>query len=199
MNTGELGEPAAHELAQRLEVALVPEVLLGVGHVVRRLRILLLGLLLGRLDDAAEAGPDGIDDDQVGEGKPGRFVLDETCRHGGQRAVGREVHPLWPHGTHVQVRRGGSRAAVEDERHRAAAIVTARDVRDGEDFRGGLLLLAKHCPLRRRGVLDRLSPTAPGRSRLGPGGRLVVELCVVLVVLRLVAHGRARYRQPCTM
>ena len=104
-----LGEPAAHELAERLEVALVPEVLLRVGSVVR-LRALLAVALLLRLDDAAEAGADRVDEHEVGEREPGRLVLDEPRGHRRQRPVRREVDALRADRAHVQVGRRGSRA-----------------------------------------------------------------------------------------
>ena len=67
-----VGEPAAHELTERLEVALVAEVLLRIGGVLRLRVALGLGLLLGRLDDAAEARTDGVDEHEVGEREPKR-------------------------------------------------------------------------------------------------------------------------------
>ena len=153
-----LGEPAAHELAERLEVALVPEVLLRVGRVVGlAAAVLAVALLLG-LDHAAEAGSDGIDEHEVGESEPRRLVLDELGRHRRQRAVGREVDALRTDGAHVQVGRRRTRPAVEDERHGPRAVAVSGDVRDREDLRRGLLLLAQHRPLARRRVLDRLAP-----------------------------------------
>ena len=64
-----LREPAAHELAERLEVALVAEVLLGIGGVVGLCAVLAVALLVG-LDRAAEAGPDRIDEDEIREREP---------------------------------------------------------------------------------------------------------------------------------
>ena len=109
-----LREPAAHELAERLEVALVAEVLLGIGGVVGLCAVLAVALLVG-LDDAAEAGPDRIDEDEIREREPRGLVLDQLRGELGQRAVRRERDPLRPDRAHVQVRRRGARPAVEDE------------------------------------------------------------------------------------
>ena len=70
---------------------------------------------------AAEARPDRIDEDEIGEREPRRLVLDEAWRHRRQRPVRREVDALRPDRAHVQVRRRRARPAVEHERHRAVA------------------------------------------------------------------------------
>src|SRR5439155_12479253 len=117
-----LGEPARHELAERLEIALLAEVLVRIRLLVGAglalaLRLLLLLLAL-RLDDAAEAGADRVDEDEVGEREPRGLVLDELRRRGGHRPVDRERDPLRADGAHVQVRRRRAGTAVEDERDR---------------------------------------------------------------------------------
>ncbi len=110
-----------HELAERLEVALLAEVLVRIRllafALLRRALLLplLLALLVG-LDDAAEAGADGVDEDEVGEREPRGLVLDELRRQLGQRPVGRKVDALRADGAHVQERGRGARPAVEDER-----------------------------------------------------------------------------------
>ena len=154
---------------------------------------LAVAFLLG-LDDAAEAGSDRIDEHEVGEREPRGLVLDELRRHRRQRAVGREVDALRTDCAHVQVGRGRTRPAVEDERHGPRAVAVSGDVRDREDLRRGLLLLAQHRPLAGRRVLDRLAPSPPRGLGLGAGGWLVVGLLLVLLGVRVVAHGRARYR-----
>ena len=188
-----LGEPATHELAKRLEVALVPEVLLRVGGVLR-LRALLGLVLLLRLDDAAEAGAHRVDEHEVGEREPGRLVLDEPRGHRRQRPVRREVDALRADRTHVQVGRSGSGPAVEDEGHGSVAIALPGDVRDREDLGRRLLLLAQHSPLPGRRVLDGLAAAPPRSGGLGALRRLVIRLALGCLVRRLVAHGRARYR-----
>jgi hypothetical protein len=135
------GQPARHELAQRFEIAVLPEVLLGIEGVVLLVPLVLLVLRVLALDDAAESGSDRIDEDEVAEGQPGRLVLHEARGHCRQRAVRREVDPLRPDGAHVEVGGGGTRTAVEDERDRSTLLLTAGHVRDGEDLRGRLLLL----------------------------------------------------------
>src|SRR5262249_61075350 len=103
----------AHELTGRLEVALVPEVLLRICPVLRLAALLRVRLLLG-LDDSAEAGADRVDEDEVAEGEPRRLVLDEARGHRRERAVGGELDALRADRAHVQVRRRRSRAPVED-------------------------------------------------------------------------------------
>src|SRR5205085_10683272 len=73
-----LREPAGHELTLLLEVALRPEVLvLGLLPVAASSASALVVFLLLLLDDAAEAGADRIDEDEIGEPEPGGLVLDE--------------------------------------------------------------------------------------------------------------------------
>ena len=98
-------QPAAHELAQRLEVALLAEVLVRVGGVAL-LVVLLRGGLRLALDDPAEARSDRIDEHEIGEGEPGRLVLHEPRRQIRKRAV-----------------RPGSRPAA-GRRHRGAETPT---------------------------------------------------------------------------
>ena len=185
-----LREPAAHELAQRLEVALVAEVLLRIGRALVRLAAVLAVRLLVRFDHAAEARPHRIDEHEIGEREPRRLVLDEAWRHRRQRPVGREVDALRAHCSHVQVRRCRAGPAVEHERHRAVARAVRGDVGDREDLGRRLLLLAQDGPLARGRVLERLSALSPRPRGLGARGRLVVRLLPVLGVRRLVAHGR---------
>ena len=117
-----LGEPAPHELAERLEVALVPEVLLRVGRVVGLARRPWPSPFFSGSITRLKPVPTGIDEHEVGEREPRRLVLDEPRRHRRQRPVRREVDALRPDGAHVQVRRRRARAAVEDERHGPVAI-----------------------------------------------------------------------------
>ena len=168
-------QPAADELRQRLEVALVAEVLLRVRLVARARRVFLLVVLLllaVLLDDPAEARSDGVDEDEIREREPGLVVLDEPRRHRRQRAVRRKVDALWPDGADVQVRGRCSRPAVEHERHRPVEVAALGDVRDGEDLRRRLLLLPEDEPFRGRRVRD-VVPRPRGR---GAARRLVVEL-----------------------
>ena len=168
-----LREPASHELAQRLEVALQPEVLLRIGRVVL-LVVLLVVLrhvaLLG-LDHTAEPCSDGIDEHEVGELEPRRLVLHESRWHFRERAVRRKGHALRADHAEVQIRRRGSRTAVEDEHHRPIAGATRGDVRDGQDLRSRFLLLAQHQPLRARHVVDRCCSARPVGGRRRARGR----------------------------
>ena len=169
------GQPAPHELRERLEVALLPEVLLRVDAlvlVVARVPVGGLVLLLA-LDHAAEAGADRVDEHEVGEREPGRLVLHQPGRHLGERSVRGERDAQRPDRAEMQVRRRGAGAAVEHERHRPP-LVRVCDVRDGEDLRGGLVLLAQDDPARRRRIRERRRAAGPRRARLRPGGRLVV-------------------------
>ena len=116
------GEPPAHELPQRLEIALVAEVLLGVG-VVAVLGAFRLIVLLRRLDHAAEPGADGVDEDQVGERQPGLLVRHEPGGMRGSEPSTGKRDPRRADGAHVQERRRGPRAAVEHEGHRPVEVV----------------------------------------------------------------------------
>ena len=169
------GQPTPHELGERLEVALLPEVLLRVDGLVLVLARAPVGslLLLLALDHAAEAGADRVDEHEVGEREPGRLVLLQPRRHLRERAVRGERDALRPDGAEVKVRRRGPRAAVEDERDRPR-LVRVRHVGDGEDLRSRLVLLAQDDPARRRRVRERRVSAAPRRARLCPGGRLVI-------------------------
>ena len=181
-------EPAAHELAQRLEVALLPEVLLGIAGVLL-LPVLRRPVALA-LDDAAETRAYRVDEDKVGEGEPRRLVLHEPGRHRRQRPIRGEGNALRAHDTQVQVRGRGSGAAVEDEHHGTTRIAHVGDVGDGEDLRRGLLLLAQHEPLRACRVVDRGRSAGPGAARLRSSRRLVIRLGGGgLVLLALVGHG----------
>ena len=115
-----LGEPAAHELAQRLEVALVAEVLLRVGRVSSglRRRPCRRAFFSGSITRLKPV-PTGSTNTRSEKREPRRLVLDEARRHRRQRPVRREVDALRADGAHVQVRRRSARAAVEDERDRA--------------------------------------------------------------------------------
>ena len=164
------GEPAAHELAERLEIALVAEVLRGGASTV--LLFLLLAVLGLVLDDAAEAGAHRIDEHEVGEREPRLLVLHEARRHRRQRAVGRERDPRRPDGTHVQIRRRRPRSTVEDEGHRPVAI-SLRDVRNREDLRRRPLLLAQDDPVATGVVVNRQAVRGPRGGHLRPRRRLV--------------------------
>ena len=177
-------QPPAHELAQRLEVALLAEVLLRIGRVVSVLLLLRVLALVLVLDHAAEARADGIDEHEVAEGEPRCLVLDESRRHRGKRAVRREVDPLRTDRSHVEVGRGCARAAVEDERDGPFLVASLGDVRHGEDLGRRLLLLPQDDPLRGRAVVDRRLAPCPGGGDLGTRRRLVVGLGVPLVVFR---------------
>jgi hypothetical protein len=182
------GDPAAHELAERLEVALVAEVLLRAALGLLLL-LTILALALG-LDHAAEAGAHRIDEHQVGERQPRLIVRHEPGRHPRQRSVRRKCHPYWPDGAHVQERRRCTRATVEDEGHRTIAAALG-DVGDREDLRRRLLLLAQHGPARARGVLERRARRNPGRRGLRPRRRLVLRLRGVRVIPGVVVgHGQ---------
>ena len=191
-----LGEPAAHELAQRLEVALVAEVLLRVRRVVRlappslpspffsvsmmRLKPVPTGSTNTRSvnashDDSFSTSRGGIAGSVPSDGKSTRCgPTAPMCRYADD-APG---------------------PAVEDERHGPVAIAVRRR------------------RTRRRRSRPRASPSCAGRStspvavysiglaaapprRRGLGalraarGRASLSFCLVL---RLVAHGRARYR-----
>ena len=133
-------EPAPHELAERFEIASLPEVLLRVGRVFFLLLVLRVVLAL-LLDDAAEAGPDRIDEHEIGEGEPRRLVLHEPRRHLRERPVRRERDALRADHAEMKKRRRRTRPSVEDEHHRPVVIADVGDVRHGEDLRGRLLLL----------------------------------------------------------
>ena len=52
------------------------------GSVASSFLLLVLRVVLALIvDDAAEAGPDRIDEHEIGEGEPGRLVLHEPRRH----------------------------------------------------------------------------------------------------------------------
>ena len=93
------------------------------------------------VDDAAEAGPDRIDEHEIGEGEPRRLVLHEPRRHLRERPVRRERDALRADRPEMEERRRRTRPAVEDEHHRTVVIAGVGDVRDGEDLGGRLLLL----------------------------------------------------------
>jgi hypothetical protein len=196
------GQPPPHRLAQRLEIALVTEVLLARGVAVTVAASTGLGLL-GRvavrvvvLDDAAEAGPDRVDEDEVGEGEPRFRVGDEPRWHLRQRPGGGEGHTARADGAHVQERRRGARAAIEDEGDRTL-LIGARGVGDGEDLGRGLLLLAQDDPLRAHRIVDREARPRPGARGLGPARRLVAGLPRGLLVPgALIAHGQDASRIP---
>src|SRR5439155_19574390 len=108
-------------------------------------------------------------------------------------AIGREGHADGTNRAHVEVRRRSAWAAVEDERDRPRPVGARRDVRDGEDLGGRLLLLPENEELRRRGVVERLVAALPGFGGLGALGRLVFRLR-----LRVVGHELRRYRKTGT-
>ena len=175
-------EPAPHELAERLEIAPLPEILLRIGRVFVLLLALPVVLALV-VDDATEPGPDRIDEHEIGESEPRRLVLHEPRRHLRQRPVRRERDTLRPDRPEMEERGRRTGPSVEDEHHRPAVVPGAGDVRDGEDLGGRFLLLAQHDPLRGRGVVDRLGPARPGGGRLCACGWFVGRLRGGLVVL----------------
>ncbi len=86
-------EPPADELAQRLEIALVPEEL-AIAPVLAVVLFLAVGAIVAvALDDAAEAGADRIDEHQIAEREPRLLVRDEPGRQLGQRSVRRKRDP----------------------------------------------------------------------------------------------------------
>ena len=103
-----------------------------------------------------------------------------------QRPVGREVDPLRPDRADVQVRGRRARPAVEDERHGPVEVVAVGDVRDGEDLRRRLLLLAQHEPLRGGRVRRCRSTSRWTPRRAAARGRASSRPLVV-------AHVRGRY------
>ena len=168
------GKPAAHELGERLEVALVAEVLLRIRVLALGAVRLLLAVVLRRvvlLDDSTEAGADRIDEDKVREREPRLLVVHEPRRHRRQRSVRRELDALRAYRPDVQIRRRRPRAAVEHERHRPVEIGVAGDIRDREDLRRRFVVLPEHEPFRRGGVLD----VVPLPGRFGAARRFVVR------------------------
>ena len=143
------GEPPAHELAQRLEIALVAEVLPGVAVLAASAVFLLSSPSLPSSSmTRLKPVPTGSTNTRSVNASHDSSFGDEPGRHLRQRPVGRKRDPQRPDGAHVQIRRRRARAAVEDEGHRTVAI-PVRDVGDREDLRRRLLLLAQDDPLAR--------------------------------------------------
>ena len=201
MKTGEpqrplLGEPAAHELAQRLEVALVAEVLLRVGASSGFCAVLAVVLLARARSTRLKPVPTGSTKTRSVNASHDSSFSTSARRHRRQRAVRRERDPLRPDGAHVQVRGRGAGPAVEDEGHRPVGVAAVRDVRDREDLRRGLLLLPQHDPLRGRGVRIAFFPRPQLAVVSAPAGGLVLRLFGF--VLRVCRSSAGRYRlRPC--
>jgi hypothetical protein len=118
-------QPAGDEVRQRLRVA--------VHRKVARAQ------LVGGLHEPAEAGPHGIDEDEVGEVEPGFGVGDEIRRLGG-RNLALERQPPGAEPAELEKGRGRPWAAVDNEGDGArGARVLQRVGREG-DVRLGLVL-----------------------------------------------------------
>ncbi len=161
------GQVHPDELADRLEVS------------VKRVE---LAVQLG-FRGAGIAGPDRVDEDQIGAIEPGRLIIDQPVRRGGDRRPFGGRHPPRAEGPEVQPDRRRARSAIEAEHQRArfrGPRVIPR-VGDREDPR---LHLALGIPDRHqgggRGVRQRLAfdhDRVMGDDRFfigrGPGGVLL--------------------------
>src|SRR5438552_4695977 len=93
-------------------------------------------LFLIRAGCAAVAGPDRVDEDQIGEFEPGILIGDQSRRRGKNfTGVGQSEHH-WSEAAKMQVRGSCPRAAVEHESDWTRSLGTCQRVGDIEDFRG---------------------------------------------------------------
>ena len=83
---------------------------------------LLLGFVGGD-QGAAEAGADGVDEDEVGEVEPGAGIVGEGGGVGGTVAFVAECDVLGADGAEVEIDGGGAGAAVEGEGDGAGGAV----------------------------------------------------------------------------
>ena len=138
------GQPTADDRAQRVDIALhIPE---------RLVRVVLLALAV------AEPGADRIDKDEIGEGEPGRGIVDKSDRGRRHRAGRRRVEDARPERAEMQKHRGGAGAAVEHEGDRPPlAGRRLGQIGDRKDRCGRLALLVGYPDrLGNRTVIERM-------------------------------------------
>ena len=144
-------EPQPDELGDRLGV-------LGHAPIIGR---------IGVAEGVAEAGADGIDEDDVGDVEQAVGIVDDrigrTAVVGG---VGGDRHPARAEGAHVQPDRARAGTAVEQEGDRPVGVARLADIGGRED-RGprGAVLGAQEGLARGRGVGDALA--AEGARMVG--------------------------------
>ena len=144
-----LVEPVEHHPAQIFDIGLRGvEIALGAGIV---------------LQAAREAGPDRIDEHQIGEIEPAIGIVARHRGIGRRIALRPELDALGPDRAEIEEGRGGTRAAVEAERHRAAAGGMAGHGVGGEDDLPDLLALG--IPHRNRADGDIIGDRLAGDHR----------------------------------
>ena len=138
---------------------------------------------IGRVHQPAEAGPDRIDEDEVGEVEPGLRIGHEPGGLRGHDAVAFHRQPPGPERAKVQIGGSGTRSAVHDEGDRARRRIVARQgVGDEADIRLRPVLARHEGDRPGRGgegetapVERKLVPRRPGRGKplladVAPGG-----------------------------
>ena len=86
-------------------------------------------VLAGR-DEAAEAGADGIDENEIGEVEPGLGIGQHVRRRGRHRAIAADRQPPRPAAPNCS-QAEDARAAVEQKRHRPACAIGAVELVGG--------------------------------------------------------------------
>ena len=84
-----------------------------------------LAHILVRRDEAAVAGTDGIDEDEIGEVEPGVGIGLQIRRGGGHRGVPRDRQPPGSGIAELQIGRGRTGPAIEHEGHRTGGRIGA--------------------------------------------------------------------------
>ena len=126
-------------------------------------------LLAGR-DEAAVAGADGIDEDQIGKVEPGLGVGHQIRRRGGRHRVGVDGEPPRSGRAELQPGRGRARPAIEQEGHRPGARVGAVELVGGVGDIGLRLALVVEQRNRAGGGGEVERP--PGKRERVSGGRI---------------------------